>query len=178
MNRPLFNGPVLEETFPLFTTQYLIQFFWAGFVATFAMSFLVYAGALVRFYNLDFAGMLGGLLSNSTPLIFSGSWWAGMAGHFVNGTVIFPMFYAILYQDRTGESGWVRGATWGFLLWLSTEVLILPLLGGGFFASRLSHPYWVGFNSLLVTLLYGVVFGELSRQRKIERIEIREVWAA
>jgi hypothetical protein len=134
-----------------------------GFLATLAMTAMIYAGPWLGVPSLDLAGILGSMLSGAAPRIFSAIWWAGLAWHFINGSILFPLVYLYLIA-RAGHGGtWLRGTGWGIVLWFLLQALVMPLVGGGFFSIYLAHPFAVDVSSLLAHVIYGAIVGEAAR---------------
>jgi uncharacterized membrane protein YagU involved in acid resistance len=80
-----------------------------------------------------------------------GSHTAGVIAHFVTGTVVFPIAYLILGLRYLPGPAWLRGAIFLIPLYLIAMVVIMPILGQGFFFS--SPP------KAMVALMGHVVFG-------------------
>ena len=130
----------------------------AGFVATLAMTLLLYVPPLMGLPRMDMAALLGSLLVQQTG---SGGWWAGLIWHFINGTFIFSLLYAYgLYSVLPGKP-WAKGLEWGLTLWVLSEIIVMPLVGMGFFSTRAPETgiaiYWL----LMGHLLYGIVLGAI-----------------
>ncbi|MEO8681624.1 MAG: DUF6789 family protein [Vicinamibacterales bacterium] len=124
-----------------------------GLAGTMVMTAMMYMVAPMMGLNMDIAQMLGSMLG--------GSWAAGMAMHFVNGTVVFPLLYAfVLYGVLPGGPG-VKGAAWGVALWLVSQAVVMPMMGGGFFSMAMGGMMAV-IGSLMGHLLYGVVLGAIA----------------
>lgn len=99
----------------------------AGLLATPAMTVLIYVLAPILGVRMDIVAMLGEIL---------GGWRMGMLVHILNGTIIFPLVYSfLLYRFLLGRSA-ARGVTFGVLLWLTSQAVVMPLMGAGFFSSR------------------------------------------
>src|SRR3989442_9768059 len=96
-----------------------------GFVGTLVMTAMMYMVAPMMGLHMDIAAMLGSMLG--------GSWAAGMALHFVNGTLIFPAVYAYALAGWLPGSPVIKGTIWGVALWLLAQVAVLPMVGAGFF---------------------------------------------
>lgn len=124
-----------------------------GLVGTAMMTLMMYFVAPMMGLNMDIAAMLGSMLG--------GSWAAGMAMHFVNGTVIFPLIYAyVLYGFLPGSPA-VKGAAWGVVLWLLAQAVVMPMMGGGFFSMAMGGMMAV-MGSLMGHLLYGGLLGAIA----------------
>ena len=100
--------------------------------------------------KMDIAGSLGKMMGMG--------WMVGMMIHFINGTVIFPLIYAfLLYRTLPGNPA-LKGATWGVVLWLLAQLMVMPMMGGGVFSSKMGGMMTAG-GSLIGHLLYGVLLG-------------------
>lgn len=100
--------------------------------------------------KMDIAGMLGSVLGDS--------WWAGLGMHVVNGTIIFPLIYAfVLYSVLPGSPA-LRGIAWGAILWLLAQVVVMPMMGAGFFSAN-AGGLMAAMGSLLGHLVYGWFLG-------------------
>lgn len=124
-----------------------------GSVGTLAMTAMMYIVAPMLGLHMDIAAMLGSMLG--------GSWAAGMAMHFVNGTVIFPAIYTyVLYAYLPGTPA-VRGTVWGVVLWLLAQTMVMPMTGGGFFSAAMGGMMAAG-GSLIGHILYGSLLGVIA----------------
>jgi hypothetical protein len=133
-----------------------------GLMATSVMTPVAYLSPVFRLQQLDFAAMLGSLVTNQTTPPVSGVWLLGMLLHFVNGSLIFPAVYAfVLYPVLPGPP-WFKGATYGVALWALAQAVVLPLAGMGFFSSQATRPLAALAWSLGTHLLYGLVLGAVA----------------
>ncbi len=124
-----------------------------GLVGTSVMTVMMYMVAPMMGLNMDIAQMLGSMLG--------GSWAAGMAMHFINGTIIFPLVYAyVLYAWLPGGPA-VKGAAWGVVLWLLAQTVVMPMMGAGFFSMAMGGMM-AAMGSLIGHLLYGVLLGAIA----------------
>lgn len=121
-----------------------------GFAGTLAITAMMYAAAPLMGLNMDIAQMLGSLLGDS--------WWAGMAMHFVNGTIVFPLIYSwFLFGLLPGSPG-VKGIAWGLVLWLLAQTVVMPMMGAGFFSAHMGGVM-AAMGSLTGHVLYGWLLG-------------------
>jgi len=120
-----------------------------GIIATVVMTFMMYFVApMILGRPMDVAAMLGGVLG--------GSWAMGMLMHLANGSVLFPLIYAyLLYRVLAGDP-WVKGTTFGLLLWFLSQAFITPMMGGGFFSAKAG-----GLMAVMASLIGHVVYGAL-----------------
>jgi hypothetical protein len=83
-----------------------------------------------------------------------GGWKMGMLVHVLNGAIIFPLAYVVfLYRFFPGPA-YLKGLTFGLMLWLASQLLILPLIGAGLFSSQMGGIRASG-TLLLGHLAYG-----------------------
>ena len=80
----------------------------------------------------------------------------GLALHLLNG-VILALIYALFIVNVLPGAYWVRGLIYGTGLWLLMMVVVLPLIGDGFFGWRTSRSMIP--SALAVHLLYGIILG-------------------
>ncbi len=124
-----------------------------GFFGTLAMTAMMYMVAPMMGVRMDIAAMLGSMLG--------GSWAAGMAMHFINGTVVFPLVYGYLLVSRLPGPPVVRGALWGVVLWLIAQTMVMPMMGAGLFSAAAGGMV-AAVGSLVGHLLYGTILGAVS----------------
>jgi hypothetical protein len=126
-----------------------------GFVGTLAITMMMYFVApMMLGHPMDIAQMLGSMLGDN--------WWAGMVMHFINGTVIFPLIYAFLLYGLLPGGPAVKGITWGVALWLLAQVVVMPMMGAGFFSSSAM----AAMGSLLGHIAYGWLLGWIAGAAK------------
>jgi uncharacterized membrane protein YagU involved in acid resistance len=119
-----------------------------GFAGTVAITMMMYLVApMMLGHPMDIAQMLGSMLGDN--------WWAGMVVHFVNGTMIFPLIYAFLLHRILPGSPVVKGITLGIGLWLLAQVVVMPMMGAGFFGGSLM----AAMGSLIGHTAYGSLLG-------------------
>src|SRR3990167_8910023 len=101
-----------------------------GLAGTVVMTAMMYVVAPMMGLNMDIARMLGSMLGS----MLGDSWAMGMAMHFVLGTVVFPLAYAVVLYGWLPGGPTVKGATWGVALWIVAQVVVMPMVGAGFFS--------------------------------------------
>ena len=127
-----------------------------GLVGTMAMTAMMYMVAPMMGVRMDIAAMLGTMLG--------GSWAAGMAMHFINGTVLFPLVYGYLLVSRLPGPPLLRGALWGVVLWLIAQTMVMPMMGAGLFSAAAGGMV-AAVGSLVGHVLYGTILGTVSEAR-------------
>ncbi len=125
-----------------------------GLVGTLAMTIMMYFLApMMGMPKMDIAASLGNMLGIG--------WIGGLLTHFINGAVIFPLIYArLLYRALPGTPA-VKGLQWGAILWLLAQTVVMPMMGGGVFSSRMGGMLAVA-GSLLGHLVYGALLGAIA----------------
>ncbi|MGD9720124.1 MAG: DUF6789 family protein [Pirellulales bacterium] len=122
-----------------------------GFTGTLAITAMMYFVApLMMGTKMDIASMLGSVLG--------GSWWAGMAMHFVVGTLIFPLTYALFFYDSLPGGPTLKGISLGVFLWLLAQAIMMPMMGAGFFSANAGGVMAV-MGSLMGHVTYGALLG-------------------
>jgi uncharacterized membrane protein YagU involved in acid resistance len=117
----------------------------AGLLATPAMTVLIYVLAPILGVRMDVVAMLGEIL---------GGWKMGMLVHILNDAIIFPLVYTfLLYRFLPGRPA-AKGVSFGVLLWLTSQVVVMPLMGAGFFSSQIG-----GMKATALMLLGHIVYG-------------------
>lgn len=124
-----------------------------GFIGTLAMTGLMYIVAPMMGLNMDIAAMLGGMLGIG--------WTGGLLVHFMNGTLIFALVYAFALFARIPGSPAVKGATWGVVLWLVAQLVVMPMAGAGLFSAA-AGGMMAAAGSLMGHLLYGALLGSIA----------------
>ncbi|MBI4263922.1 MAG: hypothetical protein HY657_06085 [Acidobacteria bacterium] len=124
-----------------------------GFVGTLAMSMMMYLVAPMMGLNMDVAAMLGGMLGIG--------WTGGMLMHFVNGTIVFPLIYVFALYSRLPGNPALKGTTWGLILWLVAQVVVMPMAGAGLFSAAMGGMM-AAAGSLVGHVLYGAVLGVIA----------------
>ncbi len=122
----------------------------AGFIATVVLTILMIGKAFSHWLSAFSAieaihRLTGGLLV------------MGWVGHFVIGSILWGVLFALLYPRLPGGRGVPRGIVFGALAWLAMMLLFLPITGYGFFGVAIGWPL-IGFT-LAMHLVYGTVLG-------------------
>lgn len=121
-----------------------------GLAGTAAMTMMMYFVApMMTGSTMDIAAELGRMMG--------GSWALGMMAHVMNGVLIFPLVYAFVLYGMLPGPPTARGALWGLALWLVAQVVVMPMIGAGFFSSNVGMPSAVA--SLMGHLVYGILLG-------------------
>jgi len=124
-----------------------------GFVGTLALTLMMYGVApMMGAGKMDIAGMLGKMF---------GGWWIGMLMHFFNGIVIFPLIYALILYRMLPGSPVVKGMMWAAILWLISQLMVMPMMGAGVFSMN-EGGMMAAIGSLIGHLIYGSLLGGIA----------------
>lgn len=124
-----------------------------GLIATFCMTLVM------------LTGMLSGLSPIPEPIPAAIMKWlfgplpqpalmiSGMIAHFLYGGIAGLLLFVIAKEQKPI----LQGLAWGILLWLIMHLVVLPLIGWGFFGGAM-NPKIVP-ATLILHLIYGGVIG-------------------
>jgi Na+/proline symporter len=136
-----------------------------GFLGTLAITFLMYfVSPLMTGEPMDVAEMLGSLIGNN--------WALGMLWHFFNGTVIFPLIFALLLWNWLPGGPTAKGMTWGLVLWFLAQAVVMPMMGAGFFSANAGGLMAV-IGSFIGHLIYGAILGAVTGRPTEEARAVR-----
>ncbi len=124
----------------------------AGFVATIALSAVMLmkqaAGLMPQLNPIE---MITRMMGASSPLI-------GWIVHFMIGTVVWGILYAILDSRLPGRP-WFRGALLATGAWLIMMVVMMPMAGAGMFGMALGLGMMAPLATLMMHWIFGAVLG-------------------
>ncbi len=123
----------------------------AGLVGTAAMTALMLAAPMMGMPRMNIGEMLGSMMGGVTAL--------GWMAHFMIGTVL-AVGYAAFFADRLPGPPAMRGMLFGLAPWLLAQVVVMPMMGAGFFSGSML----VAAGSLMGHLVYGAIVGVVYRQ--------------
>jgi uncharacterized membrane protein YagU involved in acid resistance len=123
-----------------------------GFLGTPAMSATMYVFAPLVGVRMDVVDILASML---------GGWSMGLLVHVLNGSILFPFAYTFLFHRFLRGKPPLRGVCFGLMLWMGSELIVLPLAGAGLFSAR-SGGMIAAAVSLLGHLVYGLILGGMA----------------
>lgn len=121
----------------------------AGVVGTIAMTALTVIAGMMGL-RMDIPAMLSGFLG--APLI------VGWLAHFAIG-IVLALGYALFFAERLPGSPAIRGALYGLVPFLMAQILVMPMMGMGFFTLKAPNAGMLVLGSLMGHLVYGAVVG-------------------
>src|SRR4051812_32659532 len=107
----------------------------AGFVATSVMNLLMFLPRVGGWPDTDIGWLLASVMPDGAPGMVNANWWVGIAWHYFNGMVLFPLLYVLGFDWWLPGHRVARGLVFSMLLWLVIEAVALPLLNAGTFAT-------------------------------------------
>ena len=123
-----------------------------GLVGTPAMSAAVYVLALLVGVRVEIVELLATML---------GGWTLGMIVHILSGALLLPLAYAAFFYRRLPGSPPARGLAFGLVLWLTSQLAVMPMIGARVLGSRMGGVKGAG-ASLVGHLIYGLLLGGLA----------------
>lgn len=121
-----------------------------GLAGTIVLTMLMYIAApMMGIPKMDIAAMLGLKL---------GGWTMGMVMHIVNGVVLFPLIYAFVLFSKLRGTAVTKGIVWGLTLWLVAGLMVMPMMGAGFFGTA-NGGIVAAAASLMGHIVYGALLG-------------------
>lgn len=133
-----------------------------GLLGTLAITFMMYVvSPIIMGQPMDVAAMLGSLVGNS--------WALGMIWHFINGTVIFPLIFALVLWNWLPGGPVAKGAVWGLILWFLAQTVVMPMMGMGFFTANAGGMMAV-IGSLISHIIYGAILGAVTGRSEQVRL--------
>jgi len=120
-----------------------------GFAGTLMMTLMMqFAAPMMIGQPMDIAAMLGNMMGNNYAM--------GMAVHIMLGVLVFPLVYAFFIYRFLPGTPFIKGLTWGLILWLIAETMVMPMAGAGFFMSEIG-----GLKAVMAALMGHLVYGGL-----------------
>jgi uncharacterized membrane protein YagU involved in acid resistance len=116
-----------------------------GFIGTVALTVLMRFVAPAMGVTMDMAAMIGARMGAGSAV--------GMVAHFMLGTIVFALAYAVVAYRILPGPPWARGALFGLGLWMMLELVAMPMMGVGVFGG--------GAPTVMAALMAHLVFGAL-----------------
>jgi uncharacterized membrane protein YagU involved in acid resistance len=122
----------------------------ANLAATIVLSILMVAKSMMGLMpQLDVIAMLSAMMNGPAAL--------GWAGHFMIGTVIFGIAFALLRRYLPGKTNLFKGIVFGVSAWAMMMIAVMPMAGAGFCGLNLGIVAPV--MTLMLHVIYGAVLG-------------------
>lgn len=136
--------------------HHIVKGMYAGFIATIALSVIMVIKALMGMLpKMNAIKMLAGMAHGYLGLPMTPA--IGWVLHFLIGSVIWGLFFALLYHRLPGRAAAVKGIAFGTFAWFLMMVIVMPMTGAGLFGLH------IGIGAPVATLvlhwIYGAVLG-------------------
>ena len=118
----------------------------AGLVGTVAMTALMLMAPAMGLPPMNIGAMLGSMMGGSAVL--------GWIAHFMVGAML-ALAFAALFAARLPGPPPIRGMAYAVVPWLAAQLVVMPMMGAGFFSGSLA----AALGSLMGHLVYGAVLG-------------------
>ncbi|MDE2307173.1 MAG: hypothetical protein KGJ97_02645 [Xanthomonadaceae bacterium] len=128
----------------------------AGFVATVVLSILMFIKSMMGVMpGLDVVHMLSGMAHQmmgmpDSPMV-------GWVMHFMIGTVVWGVLFALLFKVLPGSGAVAKGVAFGVLAWLLMMLIPMPMAGAGLFGMHMGMM--APAMTLVLHLIWGAVLG-------------------
>ncbi len=122
-----------------------------GFAGTIAFTLILYYLPLIGWPRVDYAEMIAHTMS--------GTWDLGLFAEVVLGVVVFPLILTYYLWLVLPGPAIVKGVTWGLALWLIAQVVFMPVMGWGFFSSKLMMAPLAVVGAFVAHLVWGAAVG-------------------
>ena len=125
-----------------------------GLVGTILLTLMMrFVAPMMTGQRMDVPEKLGGMIGMG-PI-------AGMIMHLLTGSVIFGLIYALVLFRFLPGAPWLKGLLSGVIFWLGLEIVMMPMIGGGFFSSQMGGVKIV-VAALIAHLVYGATLGGIA----------------
>jgi len=125
-----------------------------GLVGTILLTLMMrFVAPMMTGQKMDVPGKLGEM-TGLGPIV-------GMIMHFLVGSVVFGLIYAFVLFRFLPGAPWLKGVLSGLIFWLGLEVVMMPMIGGGFFSSQMGGMKIV-VAALIAHLVYGAALGSIA----------------
>lgn len=128
----------------------------AGFVATLVLSVLMFLKSMMGVMpGLDVIMMLSQMMGSPSSM--------GWIAHFMIGTVVWGIGFAVLYDVIPGGSAVMKSIVFGVAAWLIMMIVVMPMAGAGIFGMNLGMMAPV--MTLVLHIIFGAVLGAVFKSR-------------
>jgi uncharacterized membrane protein YagU involved in acid resistance len=132
----------------------LISILKGGLIATAAMTLLMLVAPMMGMPKMPIGNMLAGFMGIPVAL--------GWIAHFMIG-VVLAAAYVVIWKDRLSGKPAVKGLLFSLIPFIMAQVIVMPMMGAGFFSANTPTPITMVMGSLIGHLVYGAVLGAVSK---------------
>ncbi len=153
-----------------------MRFYFSGFLAALVVTAATNLASNHGYPNMDYAAMWAAGLVHQPITAGQGYWWLGLAIHLLIETILVPLLYKNTFYPALSKNSWLRGLQWGTMLWLSTMILLVPMMGKGIFGMDTVSPLLLNAGILSGHLIYGVAFSVLAGPQRTDPNYANSAW--
>lgn len=124
-----------------------------GSIATAAMTVVMLLAPMMGMPKMAIGNMLAGFMHLPVAL--------GWVAHFLIGIVIAGGYVVIVRAMLPGAAV-MKGLIYSLIPFLLAQLMVMPMMGAGFFSSASSAPMMMVIGSLIGHLVYGAVLGAVA----------------
>lgn len=148
----------------------------AGIAGTLLMTIITMLAPMMGLPKMDIAAMLGSMLGGQPPEVGSSAWLVGFGMHLMIGIAVLAIGYSLISTYLPTSSPLAKGLFYGVIIWLVAQLMVMPMMGAGFFSSHLPQGMMMAAGSLMGHLIYGaavgLVYGHQPADRRIGDVSI------
>jgi uncharacterized protein DUF6789 len=130
-----------------------------GIAGTLLMTIMTMLAPMMGMPKMDIAAMLGSMLGGPPPEVGSSAWLVGFGMHLMIGIAVLAIGYALVNDYLPTSSSLAKGLLYGGIVWLMAQLIVMPMMGAGFFSSHLPQGMTMAGASLMGHLIYGAALG-------------------
>lgn len=143
--------------------------FVAGWAATLTMTVMMVNAPSLGMPRMDMAAMLGSLLAGRVPAPGTIFWVAGLFMHLVIGTVVLSTVYGMVKNFLPSSSALAKGLAYGAIVWIAAQVMVMPMMGAGFFSMNAPQGLKLAMGSLMGHWVYGAILGSVYGSQQTQK---------
>lgn len=142
------------------TLEFITQAAIAGILATYVHLVLALWAPCYGLPRLDFSAGIAAISWGDSFKDSPPPYWMGFIAIHLNG-IFFALLYASVFGPLLPGEPVIRGAIYGAILWVGSQLIFVPFfLKGGFFGLKESKLAWL--TAVVVHGTYGMIVGWLS----------------
>lgn len=132
----------------------IISILKGGLIATTAMTLLMLVAPMMGMPKMPIGEMLAGFMHIPVAM--------GWTMHFMIGTIL-AAGYLFIWKTRLQGNVIVKGILFSFVPFFMAQLVVMPMMGAGFFSMNTPAPMMMVMGSMIGHLVYGVVLGAVTK---------------
>ena len=132
----------------------IISILKGGLIATAAMTLLMLIAPMMGMPEMPIGKMLAGFMSLPVAV--------GWVMHFMIGTILAAA-YVYVWKDRIPGKAAINGIFFSLIPFLMAQLLVMPMMGAGFFSMNTAAPMMMVMGSLMGHMVYGATLGLVTK---------------